>query len=337
MADRFGLVDEPRHVVVSDPDVARVLWESLETLGERDASVLDLHLRHGYEYSRWRRSSARARRRPREVVTRLRTRLGSLLRARLLWSGGEPRCEALAGALGTAGADRFDRTTAGVIARHASRCEDCTPVAMMGVPPADLVAALPVVDRAERGRRGDRLRTRQPRMHIDGSRHSPWALAQPSQARCGGGGQGGFSAGQRWCRPRLSWPSASLRASCCSPKQHGPGRRLRPRPAPPVDDGDPNNPFGVAPIDRFTLNPTTIAAPAPPPVLGWEVNTDLVTTARLEGPNFEDERLPGSAPVCPGAVANRRVPASRGPTSTPSSPDEEGDELETAEVVLTVQ
>ena len=339
VADRFGLVDEPRHVV-ADPEVARILWESLETLGERDAAVLDLHLRYGHAPAHVGRVIGTDEEAAGEVLTRLRNRLGSILRARLLWQGGQPRCEALAGALGTAAADRFDRTTAGIIARHASRCEVCTPVAMVGVPPGDLVAALPVITPPSEVAEEIAAALDEAGVPIDGSDRSPAALSRPTR-------------GQVW-RRRSGWVARRVAvATAAAALAFGivaavlllTGRSTDHEEAAPTSTSnptattaDPDNPFGVTPITAFTLNPTTVAASAPPAVLGWEVNSDLASTARLEGPNFLDERLLGSAQVCPGTVANQTCASQPGTYEyTLVAFDEAGEEVDRAAVTLTVQ
>jgi RNA polymerase sigma factor (sigma-70 family) len=128
-----------------EADVAALLWEAAEALGERDAQVLDLHLRHGLAPAELADELGVNRNAANQALHRMKQRLGAAVRARVLWRGGQPRCDALRAALARAGVGSWDAEAVPVINRHVTTCADCEGRQQLGVQPAALFSAIPVM------------------------------------------------------------------------------------------------------------------------------------------------------------------------------------------------
>ena len=67
------------------------------------------------------------------------------MRARVLWRGGDPRCDELARALFGAGVTAFDATAVKVIEAHADACPICSQARSLATSPEALFAAMPLL------------------------------------------------------------------------------------------------------------------------------------------------------------------------------------------------
>jgi RNA polymerase sigma factor (sigma-70 family) len=151
-------VDEDRHleptdrlVVAVGPDerverdeAADLVWGAAAALGERDASVLDLHLRHGLEPAELAEELGVTPNNAHQVLFRLRNRLGGAIRAYVLWHHGDPRCDELARLLEREGAATFGPATVRLIDRHATDCATCEDDREAVLAPAALFGAVPL-------------------------------------------------------------------------------------------------------------------------------------------------------------------------------------------------
>ncbi|HSL58625.1 MAG TPA: sigma-70 family RNA polymerase sigma factor, partial [Acidimicrobiales bacterium] len=133
------------HAAVADGEIAELLWDAAAALGERDAQVLDLHLRHGLAPAELAEELGINRNAANQALHRMKQRLGAAVRARVLWRGGEPRCAELARALAAAGVTRFEADAVPVINRHVTTCDDCDERQRLSVQPAAMFSAIPVL------------------------------------------------------------------------------------------------------------------------------------------------------------------------------------------------
>lgn len=114
-------------------------------LGEREASVLDLHLRHGLSAAELADELGVTTNNAHQLIFRTKKKLAAGIRAWVLVRGGRPACPTLAVALDDAGVHEFGRTAVGVIGDHVERCEECTERQASVLDPAALFAAVPVL------------------------------------------------------------------------------------------------------------------------------------------------------------------------------------------------
>lgn len=136
-----------------DPDPAAALddrsrdelvWAAAAALGERDASVLDLHLRHGLTAGEIAEELDVAPNHAHQLLFRLRERLAGAIRSWVLWRHGVPRCADLRAALVGAGIAAFGADAARTIGRHARDCEACAADRDEVLAPDRLFAAVPI-------------------------------------------------------------------------------------------------------------------------------------------------------------------------------------------------
>ncbi|MFA9432163.1 RNA polymerase sigma factor [Egicoccus sp. AB-alg2] len=146
-----GRIAEDAGAQVTDPVLVHergerrdLVWAAAAALGERDASVLDLHLRHGLEPRELAADLGIAPNAAHQVLFRLRKRLGVAIRAWLLWRGGRPRCERLAAELAAADVEVFGAPAVTLIERHADGCLTCEQERAAVVAPAGLFAGVPI-------------------------------------------------------------------------------------------------------------------------------------------------------------------------------------------------
>jgi hypothetical protein len=112
-------------------------------LGERDASLLDLHLRHGLSPAEIAEELGVAANTAHQQLFRLRDRLGSAIGCLLLWHRGTPECAELAALVD--GRVEFDAETARLVERHQRSCSDCSDRRAAMTSPVELFSALPIV------------------------------------------------------------------------------------------------------------------------------------------------------------------------------------------------
>lgn len=122
-----------------------MVWAAAAALGERDASMLDLHLRHGLEPAELADELGMAPNAAHQALFRLRQRLGAAIRAWLLWRNADPTCVVLRAELAAAGDDAFGRATVRLIKRHVTTCEACEDEQSRVAAPAMLFSVVPLV------------------------------------------------------------------------------------------------------------------------------------------------------------------------------------------------
>ncbi|MEM9563439.1 MAG: sigma-70 family RNA polymerase sigma factor [Actinomycetota bacterium] len=142
--DPAGAERLPQPDAVSEiRDRQDLVWAAATALGERDASLLDLHLRHGLTPAEIADELGVAANAAHQQLFKLRRRLGEAIGSYLLWRNGRPLCTNLAEAV--SGRTAFDRSVARAIIRHQKTCEACAEEHRALVDPAKLFAAVPFV------------------------------------------------------------------------------------------------------------------------------------------------------------------------------------------------
>jgi RNA polymerase sigma factor (sigma-70 family) len=131
--------------VVTRDEQHDLVWAAAAALGERDASVLDLHLRHGLDSGEIGEALGITANNAHQVLFRLRARLGDAIQAWILWHHGEPRCEELATVLADRGIQQFGADAVRVIKRHAEDCAVCETRRAAVLAPEAMFAAVPVL------------------------------------------------------------------------------------------------------------------------------------------------------------------------------------------------
>jgi RNA polymerase sigma factor (sigma-70 family) len=142
--DKTVTADDPFEQL-DDAGRVALVWEAAAALGERDLSVLDLHLRHGMTPKELAGELGCTPNNAHQVMFTLRKRLGGAIKAFVLWRAGRPTCPELRNVLAEADITRFDATTMKVIDAHATRCDDCAEQRTERVAPAALFATAPMV------------------------------------------------------------------------------------------------------------------------------------------------------------------------------------------------
>jgi RNA polymerase sigma factor (sigma-70 family) len=122
-----------------------LVWAASAALGEDDASLLNLHLRHELKAPELAEELGVEPNAAHQRLFRLKKRLADAVGAWVLWRRGAPACAALGTALTEAGLSAFDRAAATAIAAHAKRCEECDEARQLQLRPEALFAAVPLV------------------------------------------------------------------------------------------------------------------------------------------------------------------------------------------------
>jgi RNA polymerase sigma factor (sigma-70 family) len=122
-----------------------LVWAAAAALGERDASVLDLHLRHGLEPSELAEELGLSPNAAHQALFRMRARLGDAVGAWLLWRDGAPRCVVLAAELAAAGHGSFGAEVVALVRRHVDGCVGCGEERSRVTAPAAMFAAVPLL------------------------------------------------------------------------------------------------------------------------------------------------------------------------------------------------
>jgi len=119
----------------------RLVWTAAAVLGDRDTSLLDLHLRHGLGPSEIADELSITPNNASQLLHRLRVQLRETIGAVLLWRAGRPACGALARLLGPR--RDFDAELSAVIRRHRRACIDCSAEVLQRQPEL-LFASIPL-------------------------------------------------------------------------------------------------------------------------------------------------------------------------------------------------
>lgn len=124
---------------------AELLWAATAALGERDASVLDLHLRHGLAAPELAEALGVTANNAHQLLFRLKAKLGDAIRSFVLWHDGRPSCPELQDVLHRAGLAAFGPDAAKIAQRHAETCERCGERQRSALAPEVLFAGVPLV------------------------------------------------------------------------------------------------------------------------------------------------------------------------------------------------
>ena len=138
------LADDPA-VPVADRERDDLVWAASAALGEVDASLLSLHVRHGLGAPELADELGIAANTAHQRLFRLKQRLSDAIGAWILWRLGTPRCDALRTLLANAGTSRFDRDAAAMITAHTRGCRDCDDRRTLALSPEAMFAATPLV------------------------------------------------------------------------------------------------------------------------------------------------------------------------------------------------
>jgi RNA polymerase sigma factor (sigma-70 family) len=130
---------------VADQERDQLIWAAAAALGERDTSLLDLHLRHDLDPADIADELGVAPNTVHQQLHRLRGRLAGAIRSWVLWHDGEERCPTLASVLTIARVTRFGPEAVRVISRHAGDCDVCSEIERAVLAPEALFAAVPLV------------------------------------------------------------------------------------------------------------------------------------------------------------------------------------------------
>lgn len=122
-----------------------LVWDAAAALGERDASVLDLHLRHGLAPAELAEELGVTANNASQILFQMKARLGKAVRALVLWRAGHPTCPELALGLSAAGLTSFGAPMVKAIDRHVDACAGCAEDRTERLSPAALFAAAPIV------------------------------------------------------------------------------------------------------------------------------------------------------------------------------------------------
>lgn len=122
-----------------------LVWAASAALGDADASVLNLHVRHGLEAPELAEELGVKPNAAHQRLFRLKQRLADAIGAWVLWRHGTPSCEVLRTALVDAGLTRFDAATSKAVVAHARQCPDCDANRELRLSPEALFGAMPLV------------------------------------------------------------------------------------------------------------------------------------------------------------------------------------------------
>lgn len=122
-------------------DQQNMVWAAAAALGPRDASLLDLQLRHQLSPAEIADELNMTANNARQLLFRLRDKLGDAIANHQVWRDGSPLCRELALMVDN---NNFDQKTNKVVRRHASRCDECGTERRRVVAPAKLFASAPI-------------------------------------------------------------------------------------------------------------------------------------------------------------------------------------------------
>lgn len=122
-----------------------IVWAAAVALGDRDASILHLHLRHGLDGVELADELDVSPNAANQAMFRLRSRLGGAIRAWMLWRHGHPVCERLDDVLASGGITEFGAAAVRTITAHADDCARCGRDRALLVAPEAMFAAVPIL------------------------------------------------------------------------------------------------------------------------------------------------------------------------------------------------
>ena len=118
-----------------------LLWSVTSVLGERDASLLDLTLRHQLSTAEIAHELGIEVNNAHQLLFRLRNKLGDAVANFLVWREGKPRCPELQTLVSDLD---FDATTNRKVNKHTKNCEICSTERAAVVDPQKLFGAIPI-------------------------------------------------------------------------------------------------------------------------------------------------------------------------------------------------
>jgi RNA polymerase sigma factor (sigma-70 family) len=142
--DQLASLDDPARVA-EDAELAALLWESADALGERDREIIDLQLRHGLAPAEIADVVGLNRNAANQLVHRVRQRLAGAVEARVLWRGGAPSCAQLRAELEAAEVDAFGPDAVRLAVKHVAACARCEERKRTKLSPAAMFSALPIM------------------------------------------------------------------------------------------------------------------------------------------------------------------------------------------------
>jgi DNA-directed RNA polymerase specialized sigma24 family protein len=129
-------------------DTGELAGAMTAALGASDASLLDLHVRHGFDVHAIADALGLSHNEAHQLLFRLKRRLGAAVRAWVLWPDshrGQPGCEGLQAAVESSGVRSFGPDAVQVIGHHTRACRQCQGRQTLRSSPEAMFAALPVV------------------------------------------------------------------------------------------------------------------------------------------------------------------------------------------------
>jgi RNA polymerase sigma factor (sigma-70 family) len=327
--DRLGAADDPVRAA-EDAELAALVWESADALGERDASVLDLQLRHGLAPAEIAEVVEINRNHANQLVHRVRNRLGDAVRARVLWRGGEPVCADLRSALAEAGITSFGPDAVRVATAHADDCEECSERRRLRLEPSALFAATPflVAPVALKGRIANALGDEG--VPMDGSTHrgEPDASGEPGRPRwrsprvlaaAGAAAAIVLVGAVMTARALTDDEGASQRAATASTASTTTTTATTLPPVAPTETSAapvPTSPIQPGPTSGGLQNPGPATPPPPPPPPPAVSATLSVSPSSKQSPYPND----GSAPVVQWSTSGGAGVTLSGPGFSSSAP-----------------
>jgi RNA polymerase sigma factor (sigma-70 family) len=148
--DTVAMVDRERSALDVADEIVRqeqhdLVWAAAAALGERDASILDLHLRHDLDPAQIAETLDITPNAAHQTLFRLRKRLEGAIRSYVLWHDGRPECGELAEALDASGITAFGPAAVKAISTHVTTCDVCDERHAAILAPASMFAAVPIV------------------------------------------------------------------------------------------------------------------------------------------------------------------------------------------------
>lgn len=130
---------------VEESEYGDLVWAASTALGEDDASLLSLHLRHDLGTPELAEELGVKPNAVHQRLFRLKKRLADAIAAWVLWRKGEPSCPDLRALLESAQVTSFDAATSKAITSHAGGCDACVSSRKLRLSPEALFAAMPLV------------------------------------------------------------------------------------------------------------------------------------------------------------------------------------------------
>ena len=337
--DRVGTVHDPARIA-EDAELAELVWSAAGALGERDAGIVDLLVRHDLAPAEMAEVMGINRNHANQLAHRARARLRDAIRARVLWRGGDPECEELAAVLTTANVTQFGSDAVRVITAHADECEQCAERRRLRLAPATLFGATPFLIAPDAVREGIADALAGEGVPMQGSTRSANARRRRSRMRRGLVAAAiaavvllsavvtavAMTGGDETTAPAPPAPVTTEVATTTSttttttvvaapppPASEetlptSPAQGTAPTTSPPIAAPSPPPPPSppVTYNAQITMTPSSAAEPyfagATEPTLQWSTSGGAVVA--VQGPGFSSGALSGASPrICPNQPA----------------------------------